>query len=333
MVGALAALGALGVTIGCATPTTEGEGSRRGESGADRAPTGTKPGADAPRAARERGAAVALIGDGSIDASTLHAALFEAAGALVLEEAALDAALDAELVGAGLSVTPDDVERERALLARAIDSEGPGGAAMIDRVRRSRGLGPTRFPALLARNAKLRRLVAPGVAVSDDDARREAAIDVGERLTARIIVCAAQRQASEIRERVAGAADVAAAFAREAMAHSTDESAARGGLLPRFHPASPGVPVALRRALEPLTPPALTPVIALDDGFAVAWLEAREAGREPTPADIDAARERARTRAERLAMERLARDLIARARVTPLDESLRWSWSAGRPSP
>jgi parvulin-like peptidyl-prolyl isomerase len=90
--------------------------------------------------------------------------------------------------------------------------------------------------------------------------------------------------------------------------------------------ADSSYPQSIRASLAQLQPGTLSPIIALDSGYAILLLEAIIPADQP-PAD---AREKARSevtlRAQRVAMERLSRELLNASNVTAFDESLRWSW-------
>lgn len=260
----------------------------------------------------------------------LRAALSEAAGAAAVEEIALSRIVEAEFARRGLQLTEADLQRERELVERSLAAEGAGSdsaAEMLSRIRRSRGLGPARFDSLLRRNAMLRRLVQAEVVITDEQVRTAHAVRHGPRCRARIIVAPSEREAAQARSRVEGAADRRAAFIEEAIARSTDPSASRGGLLEPISPADPAYPVSVRRALEALRPGELSPVVALEHGYALLLLDERTEG-DGTP--IDAVRpelERLlRTRQERVLMDRTASQMLETARITVFDPSLEWSW-------
>ena len=86
-------------------------------------------------------------------------------------------------------------------------------------------------------------------------------------------------------------------------------------------------PRAIRTAVDALSPGMLSDVLALDRGFAIVLIE------EKRPADaatLDAVRpdieRQLRSRQQRLAMDKLARSLMAEAQVMVTDSSLAWIW-------
>ncbi len=157
------------------------------------------------------------------------------------------------------------------------------------------------------------------------------AVRHGPRCRARIIVVSSEREAAQARSRVEGAADRRGAFIEEAIARSTDPSAPRGGLLEPISPADPAYPVSVRRALEALRAGELSPVVALENGYALLLLDERTEG-DGTP--IEAVRpelERLlRIRQERVLMDRTASQMLETARITVFDPSLEWSWRTRR---
>ena len=273
---------------------------------------------------------LAIIAGTPIDAARIAPLLYEASGRAVLEDIALDAALADRLRQANLTISPADIEFERQTLASSVAQSSTASASseLIDRIRRDRGLGPRRFEALLARGASLRKLVAPGVTITEEQVSAALQVRYGERRLARIIVANARQDAAEIRQQLDGSQgpELAAKFTELAARRSVDPSNLRGGLLEPISTADSSYPQSIRANLAQLQPGVLSPIIALDSGYAILLLEAVIPADQP-PSD---ARERARSevtlRAQRVAMERLSRELLAASNVTAFDESLRWSW-------
>jgi hypothetical protein len=295
----------------------------------------------------------AIVAGQRVEWGPLHDRLAEAAGALVLEELALDAALEAELARRGVVVTDAMVRAEDAILLAAIQADArmtPDRAqrALAD-LRQREGLGPVRYEDLLRRNARLRALAVANapqrLAVRDDEATTAAELAVGGRVRARILVVDSDRDAARHRDRIAAMATPASggpgggppatpisdAFATVAREVSRDPSASRGGLIEDVSPADPVVPVEVRRLLRTLTPGQLSEVVAADQGrFAVVLVESRTSGGIASPDDLAAARQRLTRRKERVVMDEIATRLLAESRVTVFDPSLRWSWERAR---
>lgn len=290
----------------------------------------SRPGETRPRAVGGgTGRPLAIVAGQSIQSADLQPYLAEAAGAAVLEEIVLDAALGKEL-GVPLStIERTEVERERnASLALIRGETGFTESQALEQLEQSRidrGLGPARFDALLRRNAAMRRLVAAEVTVTADELRLSRDVNFGDRVRARLIVLRSAREAEQLRMRLSGGGDIAAEFAAVARSRSIDPSAADGGLLESVSWQDPAVPLPLQQALRDTPPGSITPVVALDGASAIAFVEQRlgAADSRISNAELES---RIRLRKERVAMDALANRLLAGSRVTVFDESLRWAW-------
>jgi hypothetical protein len=279
---------------------------------------------------------VALVGGEPVGWSDLSPLVAEAAGGAVLEEVAIDRQLVRELRALGIEITGDDLLAERRLLLENLGHQASMNenevAQTIERVRTSRGLGPRRFNALLWRNAGLRKLVIheSNLDATPDEVRQAIAVRFGERARVRIITVDSERQASEIRSRLIsaeGSEVLGARFIEEASRQSTDVSAARGGLIESMSLSDPAFPAVLRELAGRMSAGEVSPVIALERGFALILLIDKVHSEAPPAGEEDLARHQLRVRKQRIAMESLARDLVRRAAVIVTDESLRWSWS------
>ncbi|MFI4882058.1 MAG: peptidylprolyl isomerase [Phycisphaerales bacterium JB064] len=263
--------------------------------------------------------------------------LAERSGAAGLEAIALDRAVQREAARAGVSVSEADLVAEREIVEMALV-----GAGLTDRQQRGRvvaeararrGWGPQWFDALLRRNALARKLTkeAVGAPTEAEIVRAHEALH-GDRREVRVIVLASERDLARYR------ADVMAALARSselgearfmklAAEFSSDVSAARGGLLDPVGRVDIEYPDAFREAVFEAEVGALTPVIALDEGFTVAMVVGQVAG---DGVSLEDARtdliERLRLDAEQRAMAGLYERLRASMRVEPLDDALEWSW-------
>jgi len=296
------------VLLGCATHT-EVDPTRRLE----------------PVATPEPDRPPALLNGTPIRWDELTPAMGEAQGKAALEEVALTRLLRGELARKGLSISEGDVEHERALL---LDSLGGGeqGEAALQRVRARRGLGPVRFAALLERNAMLRALVGE-CTPTDEEVELALRVGYGPRLRVRVILVGTEQEASSIRgrvKRVSGEERVAR-FAFEAVEHSLDESAARGGRVEAFSIEDPSWPEALRRAAATTDPGEVGPIIVLERGAALVLVEERVPGEPVTPEDRERVEREVRLRKQRERMDALAASLISGADLVAFDESLRWS--------
>ncbi len=313
----------VGLSACAAGPTSGDDGNPSARSGGSAARANDKP--------------VAVLRDSMVTWDDLHHTLAEAAGAAALEEVILDRLLDAKAAAGGVRATDEDIAAERERLVARIAGEAgisPDQAqAQVDRVCRSRGLGPKRFSALLARNARLRALSRGDVTITPEQVDAEEKITNGERSRIRVFMHSSQAVCSAARERVladdATTELIAARFADAAMHESTDtSSSARGGLLESVSPSDPAVPEAIANAITSLAPGQVSPVLVTGQGFALVLLEGRTAPAAVLPRDE--VEVRLRSRLERIAMERYAQQLLREAQVTVLDDSLGWSWEAAR---
>jgi hypothetical protein len=271
-----------------------------------------------------------------VDLDRVLPVLGEAAGAVAVEETAIDLLARRELERAGLTISTADIQAEERALQDALEragAGGPGAGDIIMQMRRSRGLGPVRYAALLERNAMLRRLVRDECEPTAEQVTQGIDVRYGPRYVVRIIVAATQLEAAEIRGRLAAvpADQRQVAFATQAFERSIDPSRDRGGLLEPISPADVSYASSVRSAVAALPPDELSAVVALDNGFAL-LLGVRAIAAESQPADA-APRVRAelRSRLERIAMDQLARRLLATSPPTVFDASMNWSWQSRRP--
>ncbi|MFO0831758.1 MAG: peptidylprolyl isomerase [Phycisphaerales bacterium] len=301
-------------------------------------PAGTSP--DTPAAPRAGKPAAALKGS-TIQWEDLQPTLAEVGGGVALEELVLDRTLADRLKSLQIDVTREQIDAERAGLTRALEADAslsPDQAAQqLERLRRTRGLGPARFDALLLRNARLRALAraqaAAEVTPTTEQLAQEERIANGDRFRVRIFSHPSQSTCSQVRESIlkddaantpTTPATTSARFAEAAVRQSTDPSARAGGLLDGISPADPAIPDAIRQSLATLQDGQVSPVLVSGRGFALVLMESRvPPARTLPPQEVE---QRLRARLERVAMERLARRLIAESGVTVLDPSLAWSW-------
>jgi parvulin-like peptidyl-prolyl isomerase len=190
-------------------------------------------------------------------------------------------------------------------------------------------VGDARFEAQLRRSAALRRLVAGTIEITDEDINQAFAIRHGPRVACRLILVRTNAEAQQIREQLVAAPNLAALFPILARTRSIDASAPRGGALDPISPADPTFPSTIRSALSSIEPGGISPVLAVDLGFAIVLVEDRV---PDDNASLDTRREPLRRllrlQRERVAMETKAEDLIRAARLTILDRRLDWSWRA-----
>jgi hypothetical protein len=267
----------------------------------------------------------ALVAGRIVDWGELRPLLSEAAGADVLAEVILDRMLARELNDAGILITPEDVDAERALFYETLSDDPDVAARLARQVRARQGLGPTRLDRLLKRNAALRVLVRDRVEINDEAVRRMYDIVHGPKRQARLIIAPGLNEAQAAINRV-GAGEL---FADVAVDVSTDTSAARGGLLEPISRTDASYPQAMREALWALAPGEVSRPIFLSDNYAVLSLVRVVDG---DGADLYAVRpdlERlVRLNQERILMDTLARRLMTETSLTIIDDRIKWSWDA-----
>lgn len=327
---------------GCSSGNSAAIRSESPFAGVDRTAAQTRAGANASRdASASRPSAesphVALIGGEPITLAELLPALEEAAGGMILEEAALDRLVARELASRSRGITDADIRAERAILAqtlqRGITSSEDQTTDVVERLRTTRGLGDARFAALLRRNAGLRELVRADVTVSEVDLEIAYQIRYGVRYQTRLILVRSELDAAAARSRLLGRdGKPPEAFSSVASQLSIDPSSARGGTIGLVSPVDPSYPEAVRRVVASLGVGAISETIAIDQGFAILTVERvvpAESG--VTPASVAAELEReVRLVREQNEMARLASRLLGSISVTPLDASLNWGWKAWR---
>lgn len=288
---------------------------------------------------REPSAPVAMLAGcagAQISWSDLRAGLIERAGAEILEEHALSLALQHACDVKGVSISPDDIARERDYLLQSMMNQSGFSAAdaarALENVRARRGLGDHRFPALLERNARLRALANlsagnEGISVSSQDLALAKSIKYGTRHRARLIVVSSEFDAQRILARLKSDD-----FAIVASSESLDPSAAQGGLIAPVSLDDPAQPLALRRALAQLSEGRISPPFAVTIAGQSAVAIVRHEGTIPPTTDSaldDAAiTSEVRRVRERAAMERIARQLLDDSALRILDADLGRAWDA-----
>lgn len=296
----------------------------------------------------------AMVDGQRVEWADLIAGLTEAAGGVILEEALLARLLDDRCAKLNIKIDDAalDAERERLGRTLALTAGVPveESALLIDRVRQVRGLGDSRFPATLRRNAMLRALVRSGqlgetpADISEDDLKQAYALKHGPMVRARLILVRTSAEAETIMTRLRGRPDASVpgeTFGELAAEVSIDPSGPRGGTLDPFSLDDIDYPVAVRRVLAQKKPGDISEPIAVSwgessgngllgsEGFAIVKLEEiiPPAADAPTlEAATPALRDEVTMVRERAAMDRLARRLLAEARITIFDRTLDKSW-------
>ncbi len=277
----------------------------------------------------------ALVDSRPVYTADLHDELAERAGAAALEEHALSDLLDAIARERGIEITDDDIANEQESLLRIIADRSDSGPALIEQVRAARGLGPTRYPKLLRRNAILRALVerdpgAQGIIESEIAAALELARS--ETAEVRLAVFRSVGEADDARRAVESAEPGARewVFARRAAASSVHPSAPRGGHVARLRQRDPAYPTAITGAVRDLGPGEMSGIVGTEDGAALVYVLSKSPGRELDDGEVDTISRRARAVAAAARMEKLAREILDAADIIVMDGSVSWSWRSGR---
>lgn len=338
MAQAVFAAGALAVAGGCAAdrrPTTF-ERATDSALGGVRAAEASAPNPTRHAESPADGRPAATVMGRPIEWSLLNSMLAEASGSAVIEEVSIDHLARRELERRGLTIDPADVEAEERALLAALGRSGTAPAEageLVMQMRRTRGLGPVRYKAMLERNAMLRRLVRDECEPTTEQVTQGMEVRHGPRHVCRIIVTPSRTAATTIRARLGALPDDQrqAAFAAEAFTESADPSRDRGGLLEPISPADASYASAVRTAVAGLAANQVSPVIALDNGYAILIGVRTIPGEAPGPDAPQRVRDEIRARLERVAMDQLARRLLAESPPTVFDSSLNWSWQSRRP--
>lgn len=272
-----------------------------------------------------------LLNNSAIRSDILWPALAEAAGGTTLQEYILDQALQTRCAADGITVTSADIQTELELIWQSLDRDRDIAARLLEELKTRKGLGPTRFPALLRRNAMLRAIIRDDVTITEDDLRALYGQQYGTRYMLRIVTCSTRADADDILAR----ARTGESLADLALLHSTDaNSAANSGLIGPVSVFDSTYPLGIRQILDDLKPGEPSPILQLESAYAIVGLvHVLQPDESPT---FDEAREDlmslARLRQERILMESLARQLVAECDISIMDPSLGWSWREYRNS-
>ena len=267
----------------------------------------------------------ALLAGQPVSWEALHETLVEAAGAVALEEYVLDRLLEDEADRLGIDTSTLNTRRERDLLEQSLSSvSGVSPARLLEELRRTRGLGPVRFEALLRRTAMMRAIVAPRVTITPEQIALATEIRYGEKHRVRLITVGSLVEAQTVLRMLERGDD----FAEIAARLSTDTSADRGGLIAPFSAADPSYPAALRDAVRELAPGQWSSAITLTGTYAVAMLvEVLPPEDVPLSTSSPLVEADARTEQERILMTQLARRLLDGGSLNILDPALRTAWN------
>lgn len=277
---------------------------------------------------------VALIDAQAIGIDALTPAMSEVAGDEALSEFVLDRALTQRCRQEGIRIDDAAIERERILLGETLGEidEQTNAPRVIGALRARRGLGPHRFERLLRRNAMLRALVGDPPPPEPETVARARQQAFGERYRVRLFVSESPKPASDLRARLAehDTSDHRVVFSDACFDASVHPSRDRGGLIDGLSVISPGYPAAVLDALGGLQPGQTSMVLSTEAGYALVYIESVTPATEPAESQLRALRDRLTRDEQRMAMQRLAQQLLDEREVIVLDESLNWAW-ANRP--
>jgi hypothetical protein len=266
----------------------------------------------------------ALVNGRGVTWGELRPTLGDAAGAEALREVILDVRLEEAMTLAGITLTDDDIAKERRRLLEELSEDPATSLRLLDELRDRQRLGQQRFEELVRRSAELRALVRDEVVIEPDTVSRAHAMRHGPRRQVRLLTVPDLATASASTDRVSSG-DF---FGDVAVEISTDTSAPRGGLLQPMSAVDPSYPAALRQAVFALAAEGeVSDPILLPSGYAVVELVRIVPGDGVTLAEarIDLER-RVRLAEERRLMDQLARRLLTSTTVTIFDEQLNESW-------
>lgn len=259
-----------------------------------------------------------------IRSQDLDAVMVETSGRLAMQEVVLDKVLEHELDRRGIELDESATAREQQLLLVALDPMNEVRAMeLLEEVRRREGLGPSRFAALLRRNAALRAMVQEDVLVRDQAV--EAAWDArhGPRRTARVFVAGDISSCTNALEQIRDGASFADVAARGSM----DPSASTGGLIDPVSRLDPSWPTAFRQTLWSLQVGDTSNPVLVDGSYLLVHFVSEEPGDGMDLATARVESELVVRRAqERLLMDKLASRLLQSAQVDILDSSFRRAW-------
>lgn len=266
---------------------------------------------------------LAYVNGRTVTRDDLMPSLTEAAGGAVLSEIVLDQMIDGALADRGLTLTPAMIEQEKADMLATLSVDPDEAARLLKVMRSRRGLGEVRFAAMLRRNAGLRLLTKDDVELAPALLHQAFEVQHGKRYRVRIIVTDTLSEAGKLKDQ----AEAGASFSDLAAMHSTDPSAAQGGLLSPISPADPTYPAALREAMSGMKAGEVSDVIAADDRFIIMRVEAvLPADGVSYEAALPALARQVRLELEAQQMQQAARAMLADAKVVVLDPALGEAW-------
>lgn len=198
---------------------------------------------------------VATVNGRGISRATLIDLVLRSRGVGVLEQLIALETARASAAARGLTVTGEDVERERSRMYRRVADplmavttgslDAELARRLLSSILQERNISREEFEIILHRNAYLRKIVESEQSFTDRELRDEYDRAFGRRVRVRHIQLATAREVARIQERLAGGES----FEDLARRYSANEiSAVSGGLLIPFSRSDDRVPEALRTA-------------------------------------------------------------------------------------
>jgi parvulin-like peptidyl-prolyl isomerase len=249
--------------------------------------------------------------------------MIESAGGQILTERVLDMAVEARLARDNVKITPEQLAFEHKAITDTLSDNPDIAARLLGELRRQRGLGETRFNALLRRQAGLRIIVQPQILVTEAGMQQAYQAIHGPRYEVRLIVVRSLSDASEVRRRLAAGES----FIDLAIRLSTDTSRSQGGLLSPISPADSTYPKIIREKVMTLKVGEVSDALALDNSFAILRLERKIEGDNVKYDDVKTEMAAAvRRMLETQAIQRTKKEILQHADIIILDPALKRSW-------
>ncbi|MDZ4829518.1 MAG: peptidylprolyl isomerase [Phycisphaerae bacterium] len=259
----------------------------------------------------------------SITWDDLRPGMTEVAGATVLKDAFLDFRIEQALAERKQTVDAAAIARERVILVTSLDVDPNIAERLLEGIRQRQGLGPTRFEALLRRNAGLRALVAAEIRITPDALARQHEIMHGSKRVCRVVSVRSLQEADALKRQIDAGANIADIASR----HSTDASAARGGLLAPIARPDPTWPQAFRDALFALAPNEVAPATLVGSDYVVIqFIEERPSDGISLESARSSVEETLRRTQERVLMEEKARAFLNEIQPSIYDTALDQAW-------
>lgn len=218
---------------------------------------------------------MATINGQPIYMDRLHRSLVQIHGLFIPEMLIHDLLVEQEAKRLGVSVGPDDIVAENDI---SLSGRFPKGSdadereRLLDKLLRNKGLTRELWEATMRRNALLRKMVAPGVKVTEAMVKAEFTRAYGAKVQVRQIRLPSVQEAQNILTLVEKGDD----FAKLARDYSTDTTTAPdGGLLPTFTRQETSVPRAVRDVAFALKDGQVSSIVQVGSSFHVLKLVRR----------------------------------------------------------